>query len=136
MEIYSVVFPYCLTTTIILSSRLLSAIVITEKVGDKYNVYAATGFDRDTKQSYTWEEVTKGAVRFFLVDNINRNSNNTTTPDIPSTISSQDTISRTNPNDQDNMKSLELKIGDTIVYVSWLDNSSVNALKELAKKMV
>lgn len=53
--------------------------VITEKVGDKYNVYAATGFDRDTKQSYTWEEVTKGAVRFFLVDNINRNSNNTTT---------------------------------------------------------
>ena len=48
--------------------------VITEKVGDKYNVYASTGFDRDTKQSYTWDVVTLGLARFFLMDNINRAS--------------------------------------------------------------
>lgn len=52
--------------------------VITEKVGDKYNVYSATGFDRDTTKSYTWNEVTKGAVRFFLVSDINRGANNFT----------------------------------------------------------
>lgn len=39
----------------------------------------------------------------------------------------------TDSKEEDNMKSLELKIDDTIVTVAWEDNSSVNALKELAK---
>ena len=37
------------------------------------------------------------------------------------------------PIGEENIKSLELKIDNTIVTVTWLDNSSVNALKELAK---
>lgn len=58
---------------------------------------------------------------------------NTTTPDTPSTIPSEDTTSTTDIKEDDNMKSLELKIGDTIVTVVWEVNTSVTALKELAK---
>lgn len=57
----------------------------------------------------------------------------TTIQDTPSTIPSEDTTPTTDTKDEDNMKSLQLKIGDKIINVSWLDNSSVNALKELAK---
>lgn len=56
---------------------------------------------------------------------------NATTPDTPSTIPSEDTT--TDIKDGDNMIPLELKIDDTIVTVTWEDNPSVNALKELAK---
>lgn len=66
-------------------------------------------------------------------------SNKTTQPpaDEPST-----TIPSTDPNptttepkedDQYMNKTIELKIGNTIVDVNWLDNDSVKALKELAK---
>ena len=66
-------------------------------------------------------------------------SNKTTQPsaDEPST-----TIPSTDPNptttepkedDQYMNKTIELKIGDTLVDVNWLDNDSVKALKELVK---
>ena len=61
------------------------------------------------------------------------NTNNTTTPDAPSTVPSKNTDPTTDTKEKDNMKILELKIGDTIVAVTWEDNASVNALKEPAK---
>ena len=72
------------------------------------------------------------AILFSLVA-CNTNTNNTTTPDAPSTVSSENTDPTTDTKEKDNMKLLELKIGDTIVTVTWEDNASVNALKELAK---
>lgn len=60
-------------------------------------------------------------------------TSNTDTPYTSTTIPSKDTSPTTDSKDEDNMKSLELKIGDTTVAVTWLDNPSVNALKELAK---
>ena len=72
------------------------------------------------------------AILFSLVA-CNTNTNNTTTPDAPSTVPSENTDPTTDTKEKDNMKILELKIGDTIVAVTWEDNASVNALKELAK---
>lgn len=42
--------------------------VITEKVGDKYNVFSASNFEEDKNGPYDWNTVTLGAVRFFLTD--------------------------------------------------------------------
>ena len=70
----------------------------------------------------------------------NSNSSNTTnnsstqepSPTIPSTDSNPTT---TEPKEDDPYmnKTIELKIGNTIVDVYWLNNDSVKALKELAK---
>lgn len=61
-------------------------------------------------------------------------SNSTTEPSmtIPSTDPNPTT---TEPKEDDPYmnKTIELKIGNTIVDVNWLDNDSVKALKELAK---
>lgn len=48
-------------------------------------------------------------------------------------ISNNSSIFTTTKKDEDNMEELVLKINDTIVNVSWENNSSVDALKELAK---
>ena len=69
----------------------------------------------------------------FSLSACGSNSNNTTTPDAPSTVPSENTDPTTDTKEKDNMKILELKIGDTIVAVTWEDNASVNVLKELAK---
>ena len=55
------------------------------------------------------------------------------TTDTSSTFPSEDTTPTTDSIEKENMKSLELKIDNTIVTVTWEDNTSVNALKELAK---
>ena len=71
-------------------------------------------------------------IMLFSVSACGSNSS-TTTPDTPPTIPSEDINPTNTPKDEDNMESLELKIDDIIVTVAWEDNSSVNALKELAK---
>ena len=55
------------------------------------------------------------------------------TTDTSSTFPSEDTTPTTDSIGKENMKSLELKIDNTIVTVTWEDNAPVNALKELAK---
>lgn len=74
-----------------------------------------------------------GLGMLFSLVACNSNTNNTTTPDAPSTVPSEDTTPTTNPKKDEDMNILQLKIGDTIVDVAWSDNASVNALKELAK---
>ena len=77
-----------------------------------------------------------GFIMLFSLSACEFNSNTTTVPNnTPSTtIPSDDTTPTTNPKeDDDNMnKTLELKIDNQIIDVTWLDNSSVDALKELA----
>ena len=75
------------------------------------------------------------AMMFSLVACTSKTNNQTPSNDnTPSTtIPFEDTTPTINPKEDDNMKSLELKIDDTTVDVTWLDNSSVNALKEVAK---
>ena len=73
-------------------------------------------------------------IMLFSLASCGAKPTNTTTPDKPSTILSEDTNSTTNPKEDDNMsKTLELKIDNQIIDVTWLDNPSVNSLKELAK---
>ena len=79
-----------------------------------------------------------GFVMMLSLASCTSETNNSTlsTDNTPSTtIPSDDTTSTTNPKeDDDNMnKTLELKIDNQIIDVTWLDNPSVNALKELAK---
>ena len=74
-----------------------------------------------------------GFIMLFSLSACVSNSNNTTTPDTLPAITSEDTNPTTDTKEDDNMKSLELKIGDTIVDVTWIDNLSVNALKKLVK---
>ena len=70
-----------------------------------------------------------------------RNTNNPTTTNNPSTqepfttIPSTDNPSTTEPKEDDPYlnKTIELKIGNMVVDVNWLDNDSVKALKKLAK---
>ena len=63
-----------------------------------------------------------------------RPSNPTTDPSttIPST-GPNPTITEQKEDDEYMNKTIELKIGNTIVDVNWLDNDSVKALKELVK---
>ena len=73
------------------------------------------------------------AILFSLVA-CNTNTNNTTTTDAPSTIPSEDTTTTDDLKEDEYMnKTIELKIDNQIVDVYWADNSSVDALKELAK---
>ena len=63
----------------------------------------------------------------FISTSCTNNKINTTS------INNNSSISTTTQKDEDNMKELVLKINDTIVNVSWANNKSVDALKELAK---
>ena len=63
----------------------------------------------------------------FLSTSCTNNIINTTS------INNNSSISTTTQKEEDNMKELVLKINDTIVNVSWENNPSVDALKELAK---
>ena len=63
----------------------------------------------------------------FLSTSCTNNKINTTS------INNKSSISTTTQKEEDNMKELVLKINDTIVNVSWANNESVDALKELAK---
>ena len=76
-----------------------------------------------------------GFIMLFSLSACNSNSSSTTLPtDTPSvTIPSEDTTPTTDSKEEDNMKTLKLKIDNQIIDVIWLDNSSVKALKELAK---
>ena len=77
-----------------------------------------------------------GFIMLFSLSACEFYSNTTTVPnDTPSTtIPSEDPTTHDNPKEDDNMsKTLELKINETIVTVTWEDNPSVTALKELAK---
>ena len=71
----------------------------------------------------------------FSLSACGSNSNTTTEPnDTPLvTIPLEDTTPTTEPKEEDNMKTLELKIDNQVINVIWLDNPSVTALKELAK---
>ena len=63
-------------------------------------------------------------------------TNNPSTDEPSSTIPSTDTNPTTIEPNKDNPymnKTIEFKIGNTIVDVNWLDNDSVKALKELVK---
>ena len=63
-------------------------------------------------------------------------SNSTTNQTPPTTITSTDTNPTTTEPKEDDAymnKTIELKIGNTVVDVNWLDSESVKALKELAK---
>ena len=71
-------------------------------------------------------------IMLFSVSACGSNSS-TTTSNTPPAIPSENTDPTTDTKEEDNMKSLELKIDDTIVTVIWEDNASVNALKGLAK---
>ena len=70
-----------------------------------------------------------------------KNTNNSTEPSNPTTqepstntTSPSDTTPENTTTEDDTMnKTLTLKIGNTEVEVSWLDNNSVKALKQLAK---
>ena len=70
-----------------------------------------------------------------------KNTNNSTEPSNPTTqepstdttIPSDTTPENTTTEDDTMNKTLTLKIGNTEVEVSWLDNDSVKALKQLAK---
>ena len=63
----------------------------------------------------------------FISTSCTNNKINTTS------INNNSSISTTTQKDEDNMKELVLKINDTIVNVSWANNKSVDALKELSK---
>ena len=63
----------------------------------------------------------------FISTSCTNNKINTTS------INNNSSISTTTQKDEDNMKELVLKINETIVNVSWTNNKSVDALKELAK---
>ena len=64
-------------------------------------------------------------------------TNTTTNTETPSTINTEDitpTTDTTPKEDDEYMnKTLQLKIGNTIVDVYWMDNDSVKELKKLAK---
>jgi len=64
----------------------------------------------------------------FIFTSCTNNNNKTNTI----SINNNSCISTTQRN-EDNMKELVLKINETIVNVSWTNNKSVDALKELAK---
>ena len=78
------------------------------------------------------------AIGFFMLFSLSAcgsDSNTTTTPDdTPSvTTPAEDSTPTTDSKDDEYMnKTIELKIDNQIVDVIWADNSSVNALKELA----
>ncbi len=59
-----------------------------------------------------------GLGMLFSLVACNSNTNNTTTPDAPSTVPSEDTTPTTNPKKDEDMNILQLKIGDTIVDVA------------------